>query len=68
MWEVHCKPGDAVKKGQPLLVLEAMKMEYPVAAPADGKIVEVHVESNSLTHQGDVLLTVAAARATTPEE
>ena len=33
---INVAPGDAVKKGDTLLVLEAMKMELPVRAPADG--------------------------------
>ncbi|MBS0224275.1 MAG: acetyl/propionyl/methylcrotonyl-CoA carboxylase subunit alpha [Proteobacteria bacterium] len=36
--DLRVKAGDAVAKGQPLLVLEAMKMEHTLAAPADGKV------------------------------
>jgi 3-methylcrotonyl-CoA carboxylase alpha subunit len=39
--DLRVKPGDSVSKGQPLLVLEAMKMEHTLAAPADGKIKSV---------------------------
>ena len=58
VWEVKCKAGDKVTKGQTLMVLEAMKMEYPVAAPQGGHVLEVMVEGNSLTHQGDVLAVI----------
>ncbi|KAK9838176.1 hypothetical protein WJX81_006705 [Elliptochloris bilobata] len=56
VWEVLVKEGDHVKKGQSLVVLEAMKMEYPVAAPADGEVKAILVEGSQLTHQGDALL------------
>jgi biotin carboxyl carrier protein len=36
--QVRCKVGDVVAKGQTLVVLEAMKMEYPIAAPASGQV------------------------------
>ena len=39
--DLRVKPGDTVSKGQPLLVLEAMKMEHTLSAPADGKIKSV---------------------------
>jgi 3-methylcrotonyl-CoA carboxylase alpha subunit len=39
--ELKVKVGDSVSKGQPLLVLEAMKMEHTLSAPADGKIKSV---------------------------
>ncbi|MBS0325294.1 MAG: acetyl-CoA carboxylase biotin carboxylase subunit [Proteobacteria bacterium] len=39
---VLVKPGDAVAKGAPLIVLEAMKMEHTIAAPAVGRVVAVH--------------------------
>jgi geranyl-CoA carboxylase alpha subunit len=42
---VRVKPGDAVKKGQCLLVLEAMKMEHEIVAPRDGAIAAVLVKT-----------------------
>lgn len=59
VWEVKCKVGEDVTSGQTLIILEAMKMEYPVAAPLNGKIIDIFVESSSLTHQGDTLITIA---------
>jgi 3-methylcrotonyl-CoA carboxylase alpha subunit len=41
--QVLVKPGDAVKQGQPLAVLEAMKMEHTLSAPADAKVASVDV-------------------------
>jgi pyruvate carboxylase subunit B len=40
---LNCKVGDAVKAGDPLLVLEALKMEIPVNSPQDGTVRAVHV-------------------------
>lgn len=62
VWEVKCKAGEKVEKGQVLLILEAMKMEYPVQAPMDGTIVEICVESSSLAFQGDTLLTISPTK------
>ncbi len=36
--QVKCKVGDVVSKGEVIVVLEAMKMEYPVTAPAAGQV------------------------------
>jgi len=41
--QVLVKPGDAVKQGQPLAVLEAMKMEHTLFAPSDAKVASVDV-------------------------
>ena len=52
---VRAAAGDAVVKGQPLLVLEAMKMEHTIAAPHDGVIEEIAAEGAQVT-DGTVLV------------
>jgi 3-methylcrotonyl-CoA carboxylase alpha subunit len=52
---VRAAKGDAVKKGQPLLVLEAMKMEHTIAAPHDGVVSEISGEGAQVT-DGTVLV------------
>jgi len=46
--QVKVAAGDAVKRGDILIVLEAMKMELPVRAPADGRVAAVHCEPGQL--------------------
>lgn len=53
--EVRVKEGDTVTKGQPMLVLSAMKMEMVVQAPCDAVIKEVFI-SKDMKLQGDDLL------------
>jgi biotin carboxyl carrier protein len=43
MWKVLVKPGDAVKAGDTLFIMEVMKMEVAHEAPADGIVSAVHV-------------------------
>ena len=43
VWKVLVKPGDAVKAGDTLFIMEIMKMEVPHDAPADGVVRAVHV-------------------------
>ncbi|QAS51135.1 pyruvate carboxylase [Halobacillus litoralis] len=48
--------GEEVKKGDHLMITEAMKMETTVQAPFDGVIKNIHVENNEAIHVGDLLL------------
>lgn len=52
--------GDTVKKGQPVIVVEAMKMENEIKSPADGRVVEIYVAEGSAVETGAKLLRVEA--------
>ncbi|HUW86332.1 MAG TPA: pyruvate carboxylase subunit B, partial [Methanoregula sp.] len=56
--QVLVNRGAAVKKGDTLLVLEAMKMENPIHSPVDGKVTEIFVDIGDVVKNGDVLLVV----------
>ena len=53
------KAGDVVKKGQPLAVMEAMKMEHTIAAPADGVVEELMYAPGDQVTEGSELLKIA---------
>jgi pyruvate carboxylase len=53
---VNIKKGDTAVKGQPLLSLEAMKMESAVYAPRDARIADVLVQPGSIIEAGDLLV------------
>ncbi|MDE0272231.1 MAG: biotin/lipoyl-binding protein [Gammaproteobacteria bacterium] len=52
--------GDAVQKGQLLLILEAMKMEHRITAPRDGTIEALHVTAGDQVENGQLLVTIRA--------
>jgi 3-methylcrotonyl-CoA carboxylase alpha subunit len=52
------KAGDVVKKGQPLAVMEAMKMEHTIAAPADGVVIELMYAPGDQVTEGAELLKI----------
>ena len=56
--KVNVKPGDAVKKGDVLVVLEAMKMENDVCAPEDGTVASVEVVKGTTVETDAVLVTL----------
>ena len=53
---INAQPGSAVKKGDTLLVLEAMKMELPVRASSDGTVTAVSCKEGELVQPGVVLV------------
>jgi acetyl/propionyl-CoA carboxylase alpha subunit len=67
---VHAKAGEAVAKGAPLVVLEAMKIEHTLAAPTDLRVTAVHVARGAQVAPGKVLMEfergAASARPSDP--
>lgn len=55
---VNAAAGDAVKQGQSVLVLEAMKMENDIAAPKDGTITALFVSQGDTVQGGSVLFEI----------
>jgi len=58
IYEILFVPGDRVKEGETLVILEAMKMETPVVAPANGIIDAIAVTKGQTVQSGQVLLTL----------
>ena len=57
---VAVKNGDTVRKGDPLITLEAMKMETAIAAPADGCVTEITLTAGNTVEMGDLLVKLTA--------
>lgn len=55
---INVKEGDNVKKGQILLILEAMKMENEIVSPRDGKIAKIVVSKGSSVNTGDDMVII----------
>lgn len=56
VWRIEVAPGDHVEEEDVLILLESMKMEIPVTAPASGTVAKVLVEEQQTVNSGDVLL------------
>ena len=54
--DIRVKPGDAVQKGDPILILEAMKMENIIKSPGDGQVKAVKVQKGDHVEKSQVLL------------
>ena len=57
VFQIQCKVGDKVEEDQVLIVLEAMKMEIPVASPSAGTVKEIKVAVGD-TVESDTVLAV----------
>ncbi|MEZ3502343.1 MAG: biotin/lipoyl-binding carrier protein [Lachnospiraceae bacterium] len=58
VFKVEASVGQAVKSGDPIVILEAMKMEIPVVAPEDGTVAGINVSVGDAVESGDVLATM----------
>ena len=60
---VNVAPGDAVRAGAVLIVLEAMKMEHSLTAPRDGVVAAVHPAAGDQVEEGAILLSLEPEEA-----
>jgi acetyl-CoA carboxylase biotin carboxyl carrier protein len=60
VWKVLKQVGDTVEEDEPILVLESMKMEIPVAAPEYGVIREIVVKEGETAPEGSVVARIEA--------
>lgn len=55
LWKIVKKVGDTIEEYEPIMILESMKMEIPVEAPASGRIIEIRVQEGASVIEGDIL-------------
>ena len=58
VFKLEANVGQAVKKGDPVVILEAMKMEIPVVAPEDGTVASINVAVGDPVEAGALLATL----------
>ena len=63
--EVLVAAGQTVRAGQPLLIVEAMKMEHEICADADAQVLAVSARAGEMVGEGDLLLRLGAATVAT---
>jgi acetyl-CoA carboxylase biotin carboxyl carrier protein len=55
VWKLEARVGEHLAADDAILILESMKMEIPVPAPAAGRIVEIRVAETDLVEEGQVV-------------
>jgi acetyl-CoA carboxylase biotin carboxyl carrier protein len=58
VWKVLKAPGDKVEEDEPVLIMESMKMEIPVASPEPGVVREVLVKEGDIVGDGVVIVRI----------
>ncbi len=61
VWKIPVKPGDRVREGDPLVIVESMKMEINVAAPCGGKVLQLFCREGGQVAAGQDLVVIEAA-------
>jgi acetyl-CoA carboxylase biotin carboxyl carrier protein len=59
VWKIEVKEGQAVAESDVCVILESMKMEMPVEAPAAGTVDKILCKEGQAVNEGDVLVTLA---------
>jgi acetyl-CoA carboxylase biotin carboxyl carrier protein len=59
VWKVEVSVGDQITEGQTCVIIESMKMEMPVEAPAAGKVEKILVKEGQAVTEGETLVTLS---------
>jgi biotin carboxyl carrier protein len=59
VFQITARPGDSVAAGDPVIVLESMKMEIPVEAPRAGSVEEIRVQEGQTVQEGETVALLA---------
>ena len=59
VWKIEARPGATLAADDVILILESMKMEIPVVAPAAGKLLELLVKEGDMVNEGDTVAVTA---------
>ena len=55
VWKIEAAVGSSVTEGDPLIIIESMKMEIPVESPESGKVIEIRVKDEQSVEEGDIV-------------
>ena len=58
VWKIEAAVGDVLDEDDVVMILESMKMEMPIEAPADGKILTITVSEGEPVQEGQVVATL----------
>ena len=58
VWQTHVEVGDSVKAGQPVMILESMKMEIALPSPTDGVVTQIVLTEGSRVNPGQALIVI----------
>ena len=58
--EVLVKTGQRVREGQPMMILEAMKMEHQISAPESGEVSSIYFMEGDRVDMGEILISITA--------
>lgn len=61
VWKLLVRPGDDIKKGDPIAILEAMKMECPLESPVDGSVAALYIEERQAVQPGTPIIALRPA-------
>lgn len=58
VWKIEAMPGTPLSEDDPIMILESMKMEIPISAPVDCKIVEILVAEGDTVTEGQAVAVI----------